>query len=863
MPEPPRPASEPQLTAEGRALRQLARSLLDPSEVDDVLQDAAVAALQPARARAHGPWLRGLVRNLALLRRRSQARRRAREFAVARPLADAASDPAAVAMQTELMRDVAAAVHDLAEPYRTVVALRFWQGLLPEAIAAQLDVPRNTVRTRLQRGLAMLRAQLDAKYGKRERWAAPLGALVGVRAAAPAAAGSVLFVGMLMNGKLLLGAAAVLVAAAAIPWSLAGGAGDPAARAESATPLAVAAAKEPTPAANERVALAVPGPAADAGPAADEGPFDPSPVHVPPWSPDLLVVDEDDEPVAGATILVFASTKVERSPDVRKRYGGTRHSYSGHAAAPCQQTETDANGRARPVLDLESYCFAAQKEGVGRSPEAQCWHARTNELKLALVRPLTVRGRVLRADGLPTGSALVYAGTSGSLSSHFRPEPVVSDADGRFELVLQGRGEWQLHGSLDGESSFPTRLKTGTSPIPEVEIVFPGAYTIAGTVVDAEGTPVRDAKVQVWREYHLHQPGQDLGDSENRQDSTDAAGHFQIAVERCARYQIMAAADGETPSGLQWVETTAARPHAEIRIALQRFAVIAGRVVRADGSGFAGVRVGASAESGEEARYSAVPCRDDLYPAPKLTTTAADGSFALRVTPGTTWCVQAWPVPGNGQLQVRSAGVEPGHKDLLVHVTEEDMTGCVVRGTIVSGIDGTPVERQNVQLVTYDDADHVKSVGGGGAKVEGNRFVLQPLPLGRRFGLEVSQGLQGLLSGPLAPAFVGPFITTRKDIELVVRLEAWGELPLRVLAADGSVPRNVSVGSDSERMLGVGYPMLHLDAEGRALLQRRNPGKHHLRIVAGGHRLLLEQDVTIQPGRNQELVLHLPATTAK
>jgi len=61
-----------------------------------------------------------------------------------------------------------------------VIVLRFWRGLLPEAIAQQLGVPNNTVRSRLQPGLERLGVRLDAEQGDRERWSAPLLAFAGV-----------------------------------------------------------------------------------------------------------------------------------------------------------------------------------------------------------------------------------------------------------------------------------------------------------------------------------------------------------------------------------------------------------------------------------------------------------------------------------------------------------------------------------------------------------------------------------------------------------------------------------------------------------------------------------------------------------
>ena len=172
------PDQEPtrQLLAEGTALRSLARSLLGGhADAEDLVQDTFVAALQsPCAEAGRRPWLRGTLHNLALMWRRTTARRTAREVVAAAAATPVDNDPAAITAQAEAMREVAAAVHELEEPFRTVVVLRFWRGLLPEAIATQLGVPRNTVRSRLQRGLERLRARLDRHFGDRRGWQAAL-----------------------------------------------------------------------------------------------------------------------------------------------------------------------------------------------------------------------------------------------------------------------------------------------------------------------------------------------------------------------------------------------------------------------------------------------------------------------------------------------------------------------------------------------------------------------------------------------------------------------------------------------------------------------------------------------------------------
>lgn len=70
-------------------------------------------------------------------------------------------DPARRAMRAEQEARVRAAVAALDEPYREVVALRFFAELSLAEIATQTDRPLGTVKTHLHRGLARLRRDLE------------------------------------------------------------------------------------------------------------------------------------------------------------------------------------------------------------------------------------------------------------------------------------------------------------------------------------------------------------------------------------------------------------------------------------------------------------------------------------------------------------------------------------------------------------------------------------------------------------------------------------------------------------------------------------------------------------------------------
>jgi RNA polymerase sigma-70 factor (ECF subfamily) len=81
---------------------------------------------------------------------------------------DAASgqDPAAIAVRGEREVAVRAAVAGLEEPYREVVALRFFGDLSLAEIAAVSGRPLGTVKTHLHRGLGRLRDGLSAEAAR-------------------------------------------------------------------------------------------------------------------------------------------------------------------------------------------------------------------------------------------------------------------------------------------------------------------------------------------------------------------------------------------------------------------------------------------------------------------------------------------------------------------------------------------------------------------------------------------------------------------------------------------------------------------------------------------------------------------------
>src|SRR5262249_58522472 len=107
------------------------------------------------------------------------------------------------------------AVRARAEPYRTAILLRYLRDLPVDEVARRTGVPVATLRSRVQRGLALLRSRLDRRHGSRAAWVALLGPAP--FAATPFAAPTVATASLLMHTKTL---AAVLAAGLALATAL-------------------------------------------------------------------------------------------------------------------------------------------------------------------------------------------------------------------------------------------------------------------------------------------------------------------------------------------------------------------------------------------------------------------------------------------------------------------------------------------------------------------------------------------------------------------------------------------------------------------------------------------------------------------
>lgn len=602
-------------------------------------------------------------------------------------------------------------------------------------------------------------------------------------------------------------------------------------------------------------------------------PFDPSPVSVPPWHPQILVVDEQDRPVADATITIWAAKKVPADPrDPMTGHRDHRYSYSGRMGEPVCVVLTDADGRAAPRLEVECLLAAASKEGLGNTADEWLSHdyAAARVTKFFLRAPITLRGVVLRPDGLPASGARVLARGSSTRFADDKdppdPSPAIAGEDGRFTMQVCDLADYTLRAELGGDQTFEELVKVRDRQGPEVVLLFPGAISIAGLVVDPEGKPVAGATVTVWREILLDGRRLDRGDFEEHDAETDVSGRFAFAVKRPTCYQLIAHGKGFANSKVERVETTLVRPHAVVHLGLLQPASIQGRVVHADGSPFAGARVGAAAEAATP--LPLLEPRDLPFDRVLPVISGEDGSFTLTVHPETTWTVRA--TAGAAGLGSQLTGIAPGAADVELRLADRDIAGCVVRGTVVDG-DDLPVGAYRIDVVTQPGPRGMPGTERQASpKIDGAQFTVGPFALGRQFSLRLTPVVHepGRVENvsPWAPVQVGPFLTDQAQLELEFRLEPWGELPVRVLGADGLPAKRLLVTAARDVYVGSFTRPQKVDAEGRAVLTRAAPGMHRLLGVPESESVdaqpayVFDQPLRIRPGRNAEVIIHLPAT---
>jgi RNA polymerase sigma-70 factor (ECF subfamily) len=580
-------------------VRSVARAALGgDAEVEDVAQDAWVAALQGAPSRPHSmrAWLGVVTRRQAALRIRRRTRERSRVEEVARRRAaqpDRGEAAADAVVRAETGRRVVGAVLGLPEEYRSVLLLRYSDGLPPRKVAMRLGIPVETVRTRTRRGLERLRERLDATERRRgSDWRASLLLLVpdrslGVSTTLWASVGAVLMKKSLLSVALII----LVLGGALLSWRR-WLPEDPQERASAAADLSgtLAVGKGE----GER------GPAHLAGMdrpvrSSDEGLPPPVDMAVVDRERDLHGVVLDDasgQPVAGAKLELIVAPWGRASAFESARQQ-ERHSVAATRSASdgtwlMRLEPGDAGDLHVRAAGYAAHCIRSAQAG--------------ERLDLRLGRGSQVRICVVDSAGevLPEAHIRVFQAGGDTRDGHgFTTMRGVTDGNGLYVASglpagiavtidashpLQGAAAWH-------------ELRAAARGTVDVEIQIPESRVLTGRVTDERsGAPVAGARVGIgWR--------LDAAVRTNDEGWYELPGWTGQGV-----YEIAVRAQGYAQA------EALVQARSRLDFALVPDVPIRGRIVDADRRAVPGVlisAIGSSHESGRQVTSSGSACSDD------------------------------------------------------------------------------------------------------------------------------------------------------------------------------------------------------------------------------------------------------------
>lgn len=146
------------------------RILRNPEAAEDVksevyLQVYQQAAHYQAARSLPSSWLCMLTRSRAIDRLRREFAKQQREVPIdAQPLPASHGNPEMHSTTTELQQVIKTALTTLSQEQRQVIEIAYYAGLSHREIAAKLNQPLGTVKTRLRLGMKALRRQLSPLF---------------------------------------------------------------------------------------------------------------------------------------------------------------------------------------------------------------------------------------------------------------------------------------------------------------------------------------------------------------------------------------------------------------------------------------------------------------------------------------------------------------------------------------------------------------------------------------------------------------------------------------------------------------------------------------------------------------------------
>ncbi len=578
-----------ELLAHAGWIQSLARSLVrDPATADDLVQDTWVAAMRGQRRGPVRPWLATILRNLWRERDRSETSRAHRERQVASE--EQLPSGEELTERVERQRLLAESVMQLDEPYRTVVILRYYEGLSAAKIARRQDQPAERVRWRLRRALEILRERLHGRHGRdwvawcsfllplAER-GAPIGAPI-----APAAT-TVSLGALLMSAKTLSVLSIVLASVVGLVWWTSG---EPDTPAPSSGPIERAAQLP------DLDAFATQEPARIAGGPARtllEGSIAARALG---W-----------EAPAAPTSTASVQGRVTAAENGAALEGVLVCIYKKPSAAEALEARTEPDGSYR-IEGLEPDSYRVSFLSSGRVPlnllliDAEAEEEHTFDAELSLGNRFEVEVVDAVSGSAVFDAEVVFIAGDGRAVSKVRPGALRfhgvsarSSRAGRAELRGLASGAHQVAVQADGYSTWTGEVMARDEH-GRLRVELVGGASLEGRVVLASGAPAAGARVFVNAESYIRslpvprlpQDGVLVAeDGSYRVDCLPAGSYYVVAVAPDAS-AVFHGADGE----LETVELREGQRE-WLDLSIPAPARLRGRVVDPDGRPVSGVYV--------------------------------------------------------------------------------------------------------------------------------------------------------------------------------------------------------------------------------------------------------------------------------
>jgi len=537
-----------ELRRHGAPLRRLAWALVhDAASVDDVLQESWVRAATavPWRVASSAAWLASVVRNAARRLRRAEARRQQREAIVATARGTTVEDHAVVLEREELVQRLMRALAALDVGYRDAIWQRYFEGKAPREIAAASGVPVATVKSRLQRGLGMLRARLGEREGA--DWRAGFAAAFGFNDGALAlATGGVL----MATWTKVTGAIAAAAAVAFFCWpDAAMPASDASTRATADHVVPAAAELDAQRSDTTLAGEALPAQRTEATPAATAS------------DPKLATirgrcVDENGDPVAGCKVLLRGWIHSQ------ERETAWLRDHPGPQWTDPPASSTGADGVfAFTFWPPPPFQFAIELHRDDLARMRALWPSLAEGRVLdvgdvVMVPGIRVQGRVVYEGGDPVAGARinVNVGSSGDRETpSFRSTGATSERDGSFrcEGALPA-GRYRVQASCGDQYLDKEVTLSRDRPVEELVLVLAGNSlpTITGRIVDEAGQPIPRVRVmgheQITGRVAITHTGRD-GTFTLKQLSADPLGSVVLTASHHSLYE-----DARSEQAIAW-----------------------------------------------------------------------------------------------------------------------------------------------------------------------------------------------------------------------------------------------------------------------------------------------------------------------